>query len=54
MDEHNQHDFEGMAAALKTIPKGDIVVLHACCHNPTGFDLSAEQWQAVLEIVKER
>ena len=54
VDEHNQLDFEGMAAALKTIPKGDIVVLHACCHNPTGFDLSAEQWQAVLEIVKER
>ena len=54
VDEHNQLDFDGMAAALKAIPKGDIVVLHACCHNPTGFDLSAEQWQAVLEIVKAR
>jgi aromatic-amino-acid transaminase len=43
-----------MLAALKKIPEGDVVVLHACCHNPTGFDLSQQQWQEVLAVLKER
>ena len=48
-------DFAGMRAALDgRLPAGSIVVLHACCHNPTGVDLSQEQWQAVLEIVRSR
>ncbi|MBI1396931.1 MAG: aminotransferase class I/II-fold pyridoxal phosphate-dependent enzyme [Betaproteobacteria bacterium] len=47
-------DFAGMLAALNGIPAGDIVVLHACCHNPTGADLSADQWQEVIEVVKKR
>jgi aromatic-amino-acid transaminase len=47
-------DFPGMRAALEGLPAGSIVVLHACCHNPTGVDLSQEQWQAVLEIVRSR
>ncbi|QIM49482.1 aspartate/tyrosine/aromatic aminotransferase [Pusillimonas sp. DMV24BSW_D] len=46
-------DFDGMLAALKTLPKGTIVVLHACCHNPTGVDPSAEQWKQIAETVKE-
>jgi aromatic-amino-acid transaminase len=47
-------DFASMRSALEGLPAGSIVVLHACCHNPTGVDLSQEQWQAVLEIVRSR
>jgi aromatic-amino-acid transaminase len=54
VDADNRLDFDGMLAALKQIPEGDVVVLHACCHNPTGFDLSREQWQQVLEVLRER
>lgn len=50
----NRLDFPAMLASLKQIPQGDVVLLHACCHNPTGFDLSAEQWQEVLVILQER
>ncbi|HKM15766.1 MAG TPA: amino acid aminotransferase [Marinospirillum sp.] len=52
--ETNRLDFPAMLADLKQIPQGDVVLLHACCHNPTGFDLSLEQWQAVLVILQER
>jgi aspartate aminotransferase len=45
--------FDEMMATLKTVPKGDIVLLHACCHNPSGMDLNAEQWQQVAELAKE-
>ncbi|MBB3192671.1 amino acid aminotransferase [Roseateles terrae] len=44
--------FDGMLAALKAAPAGTIVVLHACCHNPTGYDLSSAQWEQVVEAVK--
>jgi aromatic-amino-acid transaminase len=47
-------DFAGMRRALEAVPAGDIVVLHACCHNPTGVDLSREQWPEVLRIVQAR
>ena len=47
-------DFEGMLGALKKLPAGDIAVLHSCCHNPTGADLSQEQWRQVLEVVRAR
>ena len=47
-------DFEGMLASLERIPAGDVVLLHACCHNPTGVDLSPEQWKKVLEMVNTR
>jgi aromatic-amino-acid transaminase len=47
-------DFAGMLAKLQSLPAGSIVVLHACCHNPTGVDLADEQWQPVLEIVQAR
>src|SRR5438093_3866673 len=47
-------DFAGMERALGALPAGSIVVLHACCHNPTGVDLSREQWGKVLEIVMSR
>lgn len=50
----NRLDVEAMLATLNQIPEGDVVVLHACCHNPTGFDLSHADWQRVLEVVRSR
>ncbi len=47
-------NFDAMLAALKTIPAGDVVLLHACCHNPTGVDLNPQQWAAVAEVVAAR
>jgi aromatic-amino-acid transaminase len=46
--------FEAMLAALNTLPSKSIVLLHACCHNPTGVDLNAEQWREVAGLVKSR
>ncbi|MGD9952274.1 MAG: aromatic amino acid transaminase [Burkholderiales bacterium] len=46
--------FEAMLATLEGLPAGAIVVLHSCCHNPTGADLSHEQWQKVLAVVQAR
>ena len=50
----NRLDFEAMLATLSQAPKGDVVLLHACCHNPTGFDLTQEQWRQVLEVMRSR
>jgi aromatic-amino-acid transaminase len=47
-------DFAGMMATLRALPPASIVVLHACCHNPTGVDLAADQWTAVIEMVVAR
>jgi aromatic-amino-acid transaminase len=47
-------DFEGMLAALNAAPAGTVVVLHACCHNPTGYDITAAQWDQVVEAVKSK
>ncbi|WP_353194927.1 amino acid aminotransferase [Pusillimonas noertemannii] len=47
-------DFDGMLAGLKALPAKTVVVLHACCHNPTGVDPSFEQWQQIAQVVKER
>ncbi|ARP86316.1 amino acid aminotransferase [Bordetella genomosp. 9] len=47
-------NFEGMLAGLKSMPAGSVVVLHACCHNPTGVDPTMEQWQQIANVVKER
>jgi aromatic-amino-acid transaminase len=47
-------DLAAMCRTLETLPAGDIVVLHACCHNPTGVDLSREQWPEILRIVQAR
>ncbi len=49
----NRLDFDAMLACLRTIPAGDVVLLHACCHNPTGFDPSREQWQQILGAIQE-
>ncbi len=47
-------NFDGMKASLNALPVGTIVLLHACCHNPTGADLSVAQWKEIVEIVKAR
>lgn len=47
-------DFAGMLAALQAAEAGTIVVLHACCHNPTGYDLSQPQWSQVADAVVDR
>jgi aromatic-amino-acid transaminase len=47
-------DFDGMLTALNMAPEGTIVVLHACCHNPTGYDITPEQWDQVIAAVKSR
>ncbi|NLZ10788.1 MAG: aspartate/tyrosine/aromatic aminotransferase [Alcaligenaceae bacterium] len=46
-------DFEGMIGALKALPKGTVVVLHACCHNPTGVDPTPAQWQEIANTVND-
>ena len=47
-------DFQGLLATLDSAAAGTIVVLHACCHNPTGYDLSPAQWDEVVRVVKAR
>jgi len=46
-------DFDAMAAKLRTLGPDDVVILHGCCHNPTGANLTNAQWDEVAEIVKE-
>jgi aromatic-amino-acid transaminase len=43
-----------MLATLRTLPARSIVLLHACCHNPTGVDLTPAQWQALVPVLRER
>ena len=52
--ETNGVDFTRMMTALETIPAGDVLLLHGCCHNPTGADLSRQQWQAIAALCAER
>ena len=47
-------NFEGMLSALNTAVGGTIVVLHACCHNPTGYDITPAQWDQVVTVIKAR
>jgi aromatic-amino-acid transaminase len=47
-------NFEGMLASLNAAAAGTIVVLHACCHNPTGYDITAAQWDQVIAAVKAK
>ena len=47
-------NFDGMLGALNAAAAGTIVVLHACCHNPTGYDLTPAQWDQVVAAVKAR
>lgn len=47
-------DFPALKAALSQIPAGDVVLLHACCHNPSGVDPTPEQWREIAAIIGER
>lgn len=47
-------DFPGMIKALETAQEGDVAVLHACCHNPTGIDPTPEQWKRIAEVVRRK
>ncbi|MDQ3249550.1 MAG: aromatic amino acid transaminase, partial [Chloroflexota bacterium] len=51
---HNRVDFDAMCNAVGQMPAGDVLLLHACCHNPTGGDLSGAQWQQIGDIVAKR
>ena len=46
-------DFSGMLSGLRALPARTIVTLHACCHNPTGVDLTLDQWRQVVDVVKQ-
>ncbi len=50
----NAIDFSGMLAAMQAMPADSVVLLQPCCHNPTGLDVSREQWQKVFEVLAER
>jgi aromatic-amino-acid transaminase len=47
-------NFEGMVKSLESLPAKSVVLLHACCHNPTGADLSAAQWEKVADLCKTK
>ena len=47
-------NFDGMKACLDALPANSIIVLHACCHNPTGADLTQAQWREIIEVMKAR
>ena len=47
-------DFAGMLASIEAMAEGSIIVLHACCHNPTGADPTEQQWGTILERVRAR
>lgn len=46
--------FDKMLAALREVPKGDVVLLHGCCHNPTGADPSPAQWKQIADVAQEK
>ena len=50
----NGLDLDGMLDSLRQIPSREAVLLHACCHNPSGMDPTASQWQAIAEVLAER
>lgn len=47
-------DFDGMLSAMQTMAAGDVIILHACCHNPSGIDPTTEQWKQIAETVKAK
>lgn len=52
-DETRGVDFDGMLADLKTAKQGDLILLHGCCHNPTGANLNAAQWDDVIKVLQD-
>jgi len=51
---NNRVNFAAIVAALNQMPAGDVVLLHACCHNPTGGDLTVDQWRQIAAVVARR
>ncbi len=51
---NHELQFEAMLERLDTAQAGDVVLLHACCHNPSGADLTAPQWQSLIELLQRR
>lgn len=47
-------EVDAMLDSMQAAPKGDVVLLHACCHNPSGFDPTADEWHAIMDVVVER
>lgn len=47
-------DYRAMLQSLQQIPAGDVICLHACCHNPTGVDPTVEQWQEIAQVLRQR
>ena len=52
--ESNSVDMDGLLEDLRAVPAGDVVLLHGCCHNPTGSDPSVAQWQEIAAVLKDR
>ena len=52
--DHRRVDVDAMINSLRAAEPGTVVVLHACCHNPTGYDLTPNDWQRVVDVVAER
>ncbi|MEJ2471934.1 MAG: aspartate/tyrosine/aromatic aminotransferase, partial [Desulfuromonadales bacterium] len=50
----NGLDFDAMCASIKQIPQGDVILLHGCCHNPTGIDPTPEQWATIGDLLAEQ
>ena len=50
----NGLDFDAMCASIKKIPAGDVILLHGCCHNPTGIDPTTEQWAIIGDLLAEQ
>lgn len=51
---NNVLDIDGMLRGLRAVPEGDAVLLHACCHNPTGVDPTRQQWKQIADVMAER
>jgi aspartate/tyrosine/aromatic aminotransferase len=50
----NGLDFDALCASIKNIPRGDVILLHGCCHNPTGIDPTPEQWAIIGDLLAEQ
>ncbi|MFX8164786.1 aminotransferase class I/II-fold pyridoxal phosphate-dependent enzyme, partial [Acinetobacter baumannii] len=46
--------FDALLAAFQALPARSVVLMHACCHNPTGVDLTPDQWRALVPVFRER
>lgn len=52
--EKRKIDFEGLLADLEAAPEGAVIILHACAHNPTGYDPTQEQWKQIADVMERK